>query len=248
MAANPDTRAAAPYAPKWDADPMVLCSRHGRMLSFPTLLLLREPTEADKALLAAPLELGKIRDESMMTVLAGVNFLGALTTAWDPLMFRAASHQAAPKAAPPTDRCILVAPYSRNVNLADRVGFKDRETGVVKPEAVHAAWMRVVTWLQAQEAAQVARDGQANVPMFATEQGYDAPELVLCKLSEVLKQQTEAGEHGYRHALGAIPHARDGSHLGALHDYAVRSPASWTLAQACRTRAAAAPGLLRATA
>jgi hypothetical protein len=250
MAANPDTARAAPtsttpYVPKWDADPVVLCSRRARIIPFPTVLLLREPTAADLQAINAPPELGRVRDESQMTVLAGVNFLGAFTTAWDPLMFRAASAQAAPRSAPNTDHCILVAPYCRNGDLSKRPGFFDRDTGRVRTEAVHAAWLRVLAWLRTREAAQVERDGQANVPLFVAEQGYDAPEFVQCRLSEVLTQRSESGQHAFQHAQGAVLHSKDGAHLGALHDYAVRTPTGWTLATACRQRAMAAPNLMR---
>lgn len=249
MAANPDTARVAPYVPKWDPDPVVLCSRRSRIIPFPTVLLLREPTEADKQAIMAPLELGKVRDESQMSVVAGVNFLGTLTTAWDPLMFRAPSSQAAPRSAPSVDHCVLVAPYSRNVNLDKRAGFADRDTGRIKAEAVHAAWMRVLDYLRSCEEAQIKGPaGQANVPLFTPEQGFEAPEFVVCKLSEVLTQRSEAGTHAYQHAQGAIAHAKDGSHLGALHDYAVRTTTGWTLAVACRARAMAAPGLMRRTA
>ena len=251
MAANPDTaRASAaqtpPYAPVWDRDPIVLCSRRSRVIPFPTVLLLREPTEADRRVLDAPLELGKVRDESHMTVVAGVNFLGAFTTVWDPLMFRTGSAATAPKAAPLADRCAIVAPWSRNVQLETRPGFKDRDTGVVKPEAIHAAWLRVLAWLRAQEEAQIAGvEGRANVPLFTAENGYDAPEFVQCPLSAVLAQRGETGGHAYQHAFNAIPHAKEGGHLGALHDYAVRVPTAWPLVTACRARATAAPALMR---
>lgn len=251
MAANPDpARAPAqPYARKWTQDPMVLCSRRARIIPFPTVLLLREPSESDRAAIAAPLELGRSRDESHMTVVAGVNFLGAFTTAWDPVMVRAGSAQQAPKSPPPADHCIIVAPYSRNVNLDKRPGFIDRETGLLRPEAVHEGWLRVVAWLRAQEQAQIdGPTGQANVPLFTTEPGFDAPEFVLCPLSEVLSQRTDAGRHAYAHAQAALPHAKDGAHLGALHDYAVRVNTGWTLVAGARARAAAAPALMRQTA
>lgn len=244
MAANPDP--APKYTPKWDADPVVLCSRRSRIIPFPTLLLLRQPTEAEARAIAAPPELGKVYDTGHMTVDAGANFLGAMTTAWDPQAFRAASSQAVPRGAPSVDHCILVAPHSRSINIERRAGFVDRDTGLVIPSAVHAAWMRVLDWLRAQEAAQIAGPaGQANVPLFTAEQGYDAPEFVVCKLSEMLSQRTEAGQHAYQHAHGAIPHAKDGAHLGALHDYAARTTTGWTLAVACRARATQQPGLMR---
>lgn len=248
MAANPDTARAekpAPYVPTWDKDPVVLVSRRARIIPFPTVVLLREPTEADRRVIDAPPELGKARDESMMTVLSGVNFLGTLTTAWDPALHRAPSHQEAPRAAPSTDRCLLLAPASRTVNLATRPGFVDRESGLLRPEAVHAAWTRVLAWLRAQEDAQIAGpEARANVPLFTPDQGHDAPEFVVCRMSELLTQRTTAGAHAYQHAFGAIPHAKHGAHLGGLHDYAVRTPTGWTLVAACRARAQHVPALL----
>lgn len=246
MAASPDpARSTAPYTPRWDPDPVVLCSRRSRIIPFPTLVLLREPTDADRKALEAPPELGKLRDEGQMAVAAGVNFLGTLTTAWDPAMYRAPSSQAAPKSPPNLDRCLLVAPSSRNVQLDKRPGFVDHETKLVKPEAVHAAWTRVLNWLRAEEQRQIdGPEGRANVPLFVAEQGFDAPEFVVCRLSEVLSQRTTTGGHAYQHAQGAIAHAKHGGQLGALHDYAVRTQTGWTLAVACRARAAAAPSLL----
>lgn len=241
--------AQVPYAPKWDPDPLVLCSRRSRVIPFPTALLLRAPTAAELAAIDAPPEAGKVRDESYLTVLAGVNFLGTWTTAWDPGLHRAASSQAAPRGAPANDRCILVAPYSRNAVLERRAGFVDRETGILMPEAVHAAWLRVLEWLRGRERAQVEGPaGQANVPLFLPEPGFDAPEFVLCRVSEVLSQRTQDGSHGYAHVHAAVEYTKDGAHLGALHDYAARTTTGWSLALACRARAVRAPSLVQRTA
>jgi len=228
-------------APEWDKDPIVCVSARERDLSFPASLLTREATPADIAKWTGA-DLMAARNEHTFRLCAGVNFLGTFTTQW---RLRDVQSQAqAPKAAPSPDECGIIWPSSRADGVINGAPmFKFPESRALNPAAIHAGWMRVLAYLRAQEAARAADTGAAPLVLFAPDNGHDAPQVILCRLSEVLTQRTTLGQQAHPHMVNAIKWAKDGAHLGALHDYAVRSPSAWNIAEACRIRAAHAPRL-----
>lgn len=240
--AKPDpSNEAPPNSPEWDRDPIVCISARERDLSFPAAVLTREPTEADIAKWTGA-DLMAARNEHTFRLCAGVNFLGTYTTAW---RLREVQNQAlAPRGNPPADECFTLWPSSRAdavINAAPM--FKFPETRLLNPEAVHAGWMRVLAYLRSQEAARAADTGAAPLVLFSADNGYESPQVIVCRLSEVFTQRTLAGQQAHPYMVNAIKWAKDGQHLGALHDYAARSQSAWNIAEACRVRAAHAPRL-----
>jgi hypothetical protein len=231
-----------PVSPEWDRDPYVIASRRARNIAFPAILLLRDPTEEERAKWKDAT--GMERGDATMRIEAGVTFLGALTTQW--MLQSADSHAKAPKSAPPADVCSLIWPAGTSDNtIKNAAAF--RCTGApesIDPAKVSAAWRRVLEYLRAEEARVIERDGNPSGALFTAVSGFDAPEMVVCKLSEVLGQKSSAGQAGHQHLSNAIAWAKNGRHLGALHDYAVRTPGAWSIVESCRARAIRAPSLV----
>lgn len=236
----------APPAPSfaWTRDPVVLVSRRIRDLAFPGALLVRDPTPADLARWRDVNSRTSNVAEHKVRVLAGVTFLGAYTTAWS---LRAVPGPGqAPRSAPAPDTLAVVQPDSRTAaGILMGAQFQDRETRRVDPAKVHAAWLRVFRWMETEDARTdlpAGGDG-LRVRLFTPADGHDAPEMAIMRLSEVLRVTTEAGRHAYPVVVNACRWHKDGNHLGALHDYAVREPAAWPLVTEVRARLARAPGL-----
>lgn len=240
--AKPDPSSdTTPNSAEWDRDPIVCVSARERDISFPAALLVRAPTDADVAKWNGD-SLTAARNDQRFRLAAGVNFLGTFTTQWR--LRDIPSQNAAPKLAPSPDHCAVIWPSSGadgTINAAPV--FKFPGTMTLNPAAIHAGWMRVLDYLRAQEARHAADTGQAPLVLFAPASGHEAPQVIVCRLSEVLTQRTEAGQQAHPHMTNAIKWAKNGAHLGALHDYAVRNPSGWNIAEACRQRAAHAPKL-----
>lgn len=225
---------------EWTRDPLVLVSRRIRDLSFPGALLLRDPTEADLRRWRDTNSRTNNVNEHKVRVLAGVTFLGALTTAW---ALRAVTGPGqAPRSAPADDALILVRPTSSADGLLNGHQFVDRDTRKVVPRLVHEAWLRVMRWLE-REDVEGARERGERPLIFGAADGHDAPECMLVPLSEVLRQSTEAGRQAYPAVVNSFRWHKDGRHLGALHDYAVRDAAAWPLVDGMRQRLGKAPSL-----
>lgn len=223
-----------PFA--WESDPTVLVSRRSRILMFPQALVERTPSAAEVAAWYAP-DAGahRTRSEQMLSIHAGVTFLGAYTTSWD-YLHTTPGH--APTGAPRPDKCLLVRPMTK-VELTDpRSGNVDPETRRLIPAKVRAILHRIVGYLKDQKLSG-AHD------LFTAPDGFDAPELMLLPLSEVIEQRTERGQQAHAMVINTIPHLRrDPQHvatpLGALHDYALRARHNRgaAIVAACRTWAA----------
>ena len=240
-----DESDAPPPAPAftWTRDPLVLVSRRIRDLAFPGTLLLREPAAEDLKRWRDPNNRNSNVAEHKVRVLAGVTFLGAYTTAWS---LRAVDGPGrAPRSAPPSDALSLVQPESRTAGgILSGGQFVDRESRKVDPAKVHAAWLRVFRWMETEDARTDGGEADAlRLRLFARDDGHEGPELALVRLSEVLRQSTEAGRAAYASVVNSFRWHKDGRHLGALHDYAVREPAAWPLVMGIRERLGRAPAL-----
>lgn len=246
MAHAPQTSIPSTDSPPyfgWDADPVVVVSRRPRVVSFPGILLEREPTASDLKMLRN----GQNRSmpgEQRLTISGGVTFLGAHTTAF---ALRAVPGPGqAPRGAPPEGDLRIVVPETTASNDLQRgVRVVDRESRRVVPARVHEALLRVLDWLRREE--EHLRDEKGVQPiLFTADDGFDpeGPEVAVMPLSEVFEQRTDRGRHAYAATQKNIAWAKNGTHLGALHDYAVRNPGGWLLAQEARARVQRAPGLL----
>lgn len=245
-AAPDDADAPLPPAPSfaWTRDPLVLVSRRIRDIAFPGALLVRDPTPADLARWRDPNSRTSNVAEHKVRVLAGVTFLGAYTSAW---ALRAVPGPGqAPRSAPAPDSLLIVQPDSRTAaGILSGGQFMDRDSRRVDPAKVHAAWLRVFRWMETEDARTdlPAGDDGLRLRLFSPADGHDAPEMAIMRLSEVLTMTTEAGRHAFPATMNACRWHKDGPNLGALHDYAVRTPASWPLVTEIRARLAKAPGL-----
>lgn len=223
-----------PFA--WDPDPIVVVSRRNRILHFPGALLSGPVSEDQRARWFAPPEglaasapgLLRNQDQRDLELNYGATFLGVCTSAWK---YRAADDRNAPRGAPPDADRVLIEPAGRHARpILTGPAFKDPETGERRPDLITAAWLRVLAFLRD------ARN-EAAAALFTAPDGYDAPEIVVLPLSEVLKQTTEVGRLAYPLVLDAAGRSRNLAHLGALHDYAVRERSASAITAACRRRA-----------
>lgn len=238
-AASPSDQPAASF--EWTRDPVVAVSKRTRNLTFPSSLLLREPTDAERARWKD----GDRRDPvptSTFTLYAGVTFLGAMTSVF--ALRDVAGPGQAPRAAPPESAMLIVAPTGNAGGVFTSGPFTDRETRKVVPALVHAAWMRVMRWLEADDKVTAEKRTSGLPLLFTAGDGYDAPEVAVLRLSEALTQRTDAGRLAYPAITSSIKWAKDGGHLGALHDYAVREVAAWPLVGDIRARVGRVPSLL----
>lgn len=235
---------------RWEKDPLVVVSRRKRNIAFPLAVLLRQPTEADVHAWEQPP--GKdfheqstaisARNDRQLTLEAGVTFLGCYTTAWT---LRGIQEQRQyPKAAPEPDTLILVSPASsaRDHVLGARSPSWDREAQRIDAFKVSAGWERVLKYLHAAEDRTHARDPSTQ-RLFTADDGFETPEVAVLRLSELLNMSTDAARAVHPYVMTAIPWAKNPEHLGALHDYAVRSASGWLVAGECRKRAHTAPTL-----
>lgn len=220
--------AADPFA--WDPDPVVVVSRRSRIFHFPAALLVAEPGDDLRKKWLAEDSLPRDRREVQVTLNLGVTFLGCRTSAW---AYRKFDGQA-PRNPPPDEQRVLLEPQGPQAREMIKGGaFLDRETGRRRPDLVRAAWTRVFDYLRADE--------NPTSEFFRAPDGFDAPEVIVCRLSELLAQTTEAGRNAYSHALAGAARCKDLAHLGALHDFAFRERRAAAIVTACRARALAVP-------
>lgn len=232
--------APSPFVLRWDPDPEVVCSRRTRDLSVPAALLMREATKAELERWASPEDMSMVARVTVR-LNAGANFLGAGVTQW---LYRGLTSYSQVKGTPGPESVVALWPKSSEDNtISSAPRFKGRDSNAVDPEKVCAAWKRVLAYLEAQEKQSLERDGHAPLTLFTPLAGYDAPELVVCRVSELFSLRTVDGQHAQPHVMGSIKWAKDGRHLGALHDYALRHPGGGPIALACQQRLQGAPGL-----
>jgi hypothetical protein len=230
-----------PASFEWTRDPVVLVSRRPRNIAFPGGLIHREPTAADLKAWRDP-NARNVISEHKLTLWAGVNFLGALTSAW--ALRSVPGPGQAPRSPPADGDMMVVTPDTTASALLRGPAFVDRETRRVVPARVHAALLRVVEWLRGEE-KHLERERGVQPLLFTADDGFDpeGPEVALLPLSEVFSQRTDRGRYAYAAAKAGIKWAKSGAHLGALHDYACRDPSAWLLAQDARERLGRAPSL-----
>lgn len=230
MARQDETQPRDPWAWQHPEHVMVLVSKRMRNVQFPRALLDRDATPEQMAKWLAPTSTAAERNEATLNINAGVTFLATWTSAW---AYRdAASPSQVPKGAPQEAAMVLVVPPATG-NLSAR-DWKDRDSGRPNPQVQHAAWRRIVEYLKARGAA--LREA-GDFDMWTADDGAEGPEVMLIPLADMLGRKTDAGRQAEAATLAAIPWCRESAHLGALHDYAARSPGSWNIATACRARA-----------
>lgn len=226
--------------PAWDPNPLVVVSRRNRNFLFPAAVLLRDPTPEDLLRWYGPKADPAERAEQTVTVLAGITFLGAMTTCWKLKDIRNASEapqDAKGRPVPPSyDSCLLVNPENSTRNSFDLPQFRDRATRAILGPKVHEAWKRVFAFLKTRDEEQTK---QGQLGLWATAGGYDAPEMMLMPLRDALEHRTDLGQQAYGITLAAIPWVRNATHLGALHDHACHHAQAWPLVEAARKRIAA---------
>ena len=238
-----DTADAPTLSPAWDRDPVVVASRRPRVMYFPGKVLLGDPTPADLKRWSGGDSTGMDRGDVAVRIEAGITFLGAFTTQW--ALRGVASMAQAPKSAPGHDLCSVLWPTGGADNtIRNAQAFKVPDTKEMNPAAVNAAWLRVFRYLRDQEKRVLAESGEPSLALFTTLDGFDAPEIVITKLSDILGQKTQEGQWAHPHLSNAIAYAKNGRHLGALHDYAVRTPGAWSIVESCRAQAVRRPGLV----
>ena len=235
----------APDAPpsfEWDNDPTVVVSRRPRNVAFPGGLIFREPTAGDLKAWRDP-NARNAATEHKLTLGAGVNFLGALTSAWS--LRGVPGPGQAPRSAPPDTELMIINPETTASAMLRGPGFIDRDSRRVVPARVHAALLRVLNWLKDEE-KYLMRERGVKPHLFTADDGFDpeGPEVAVMPLSEVFGQRTDRGRYAYTAAKAGIKWCKSGAHLGALHDYACREPAAWLLAQDARERLGRAPSLV----
>jgi hypothetical protein len=235
---------------KWDADPIVVVSRRPRTLIFPQPLLAREASEQELAKWALgavdkhgdPLRASD-RQESTLTINAGITFLGSWTTCWKLLNVEDASK--APRdgrdrpLAPSYDSCVLVYPVTKARTVFDQPAFRDPATRAIIGKQVHSAFKRVFEHLQLRDMELSQSTGELG--LFTAPPGYDSPEIMVMPLKDVFSQKGKEGQWAHQHMTQSLKWFKDATHLGALHDYAVRFPGGWNTAMLCRDRARAWP-------
>jgi hypothetical protein len=203
----------------WDPDPLVLVSRRPRILYFPKVLASRDPTPRDYEAWRSQESTTLRRQEEQLAVGAGVTFLGTYTTSWADLETRPGHATRTPDPA----KMLLVEPFSRARDAIASQANKDPATGRLIPAKVNAIYRRILAHLRKE-----AEDGRAGtVNPWEPMDGFDAPELMLVRLSEMFTQRTDAGQQAHATTFATIRHLRRNPHeavtpLGALHDYAIR--------------------------
>lgn len=226
--ANPAVAPADPFA--WDPDPVVLVSRRHRALYIPSGVLRGEPTPAQVKAWTDPAALSTARDERHVSLLAGVNFLGAFTSSW---LYRLHDGRAAPQGPPPVDSCVLLWPSTNGSDLvtSPRSGNVDRETGRLRPDKVREVVERVLAYHR-----QHMSGGDEN--LWAADDGFDAAEFVMMPLSQIFAQASPEAAGAHTTIVQSIRHLRRtrevAAVLGALHDYAVRARNGAAIMAECR--------------
>lgn len=238
MAQGKDTPASpVETAPLWDSNPLVLISKRNRNFYFPGSLLLKEPTQEDLAAWTSRESRSIDRDEKVVSILAGVTFLGCWTSCWEllgvPDPSSAPRAEKGKSAAPPHDKCVLVFPDSNAGDAFERPQFRETYSRALIGSEVHKAWKRVFKYLKDRDSEAVKR---GELGLWTPVGGYDCPEVQILPLQDVLEARTEEGQKAIRYVLDAVKFHRNSAHLGALHDYAVRHPRAWDIVTAARVR------------
>lgn len=244
----------AVYVPAWTANPIVVVSKRMRNLNFPAVLLARDATAEElEAWRKGPTDIAAPRlPVFTLTLNAGVTFLGALTTQWKYLDVN--NRQSAPRNPPNVDDCALLMPTS-NANSQilnkDDPQFKARDAEgrpnheLTDPNRIAEMWVRVLGYYQAEEEAQLKAGAYVGAPLFRAMRGFDAPELTVGYLADFLASKGEAAREAYPYLAANVRGTRDGAHLGALHDYAVRAERGWDFVVKAREVLHMRPGLAR---
>lgn len=222
---------ADPFA--WDRDPMVVVSRRHRVIMYPAALLTREMTADEVAAhFAPPTTPNDVhqRDEKMLALYAGVNFLGAHTSVWH---YQKHAERNMPQGAPPESALKLVWPFTTGHAVVSdvRSGNVDRDTNRLRPDRVRAVLERIVAFSKAHRHPQ-------DADLWSASDGFDAPELQVLRLSELFDRRTQAANHAAATASISIKHHRrtpeSATLIGALHDYAIRDRQGSALLAECR--------------
>ncbi len=231
----------APFRLAWDPDPLVVCSRRTRNLSVPSVLLIRDATQKELAEWANPTGMS-LPSRVTITLNAGATFLGAAVSMWH---FRALqSANQVPKGPPPDGALAVLWMKSSEDNMIKTAPrFKGGDTQDLDPAKVCAAWCRVMEHMHNDERRALEQNGHAPVTLFTPQNGFDAPEVVVCRVSSLFTMQSVEGQHAQPHVMSSIKYMKDGRHLGALHDYAIRHPGGNVIAMECQKRLLHAPGL-----
>lgn len=225
---DPDQTPADPFA--WDPDPLVLVSRRNRALYFPGALLRGEATPEQVKAWTNPEALSTSRDEKHLALFAGVNFLGAFTSSW---LYRQHDGRSAPQGAPPLDMRVLLFPDTngRDVLMRPSTGIVDRDTNRLRPDKIRETIGRVLDYHRKH-----LSHGDDN--LWAADDGFEAPELVLMSLSQVFSQAGPAAADAHTTAVQSIRFLRrtreSAAIIGALHDYAIRSRSGAAIVAECR--------------
>lgn len=217
-----------PFA--WQPDPVVVVSRRNRVLAYPADLVKGDPTPEQVKRWTNPEARAEHRNDKMLALIAGVNFIGCRTSSWAYLHTQQGQQ---PQGPPQDSQQVLVWPQmSQHADISNpRSGNVDRETGRLRPDKVQAIVMRILDYIQA----------RVQPDLWTTPDGYDAPELMMMPLSQVLQQKGDAGQQAHEVAHKAI----SGQYLrrmpievmtplGALHDYAMRIRGGAGIVTVCR--------------
>ena len=255
MAQTPTTAdKPAPYVPAWTADPWVVVSKRMRNLNFPAVLLTRDPTKEElEAWRKGPTDVTAPRVPTFtLTLSAGVTILGALTTQWK--YIDVADRRTRPHNPPNVDDCALLIPAS-NANpqmlnkddpmfkARDAQGRPDHE--VTDPNRIADMWRRVLGYFKSEEAHAMEAGVYVGAPLFRAMRGFDAPEMTVGLLNDFLIGKGDAEREAFPFMASNIRGTRDGAHLGAFHDYCVRSDRGWDFVMKAREVLHMRPGLAR---
>lgn len=232
-----DDRPVAPTPPTdpfaWDPDPLVVVSRRGRIVMFPADLLREEPSDEQvKSWTTWKETRAEERDEKQLVFHPGVNFVACRTSAFH-YLHHAANVVAGSTAPPPPDalRTVALATTGADLLAGPMSGNLDRDTGKVRPDRLRAAFERVLAFLQTHRAPR-------SPDLWNPPNGFDAPELMLLPLSEVLTGKTEQGQQAkniVETTLQSFRRTNDAALIvGALHDYAIRSRPAANIMAECR--------------
>lgn len=254
MAPNDKTEKPAVYVPAWTANPWVVVSKRMRNLNFPAVLLTRDATNEElEAWRKGPTDVTAPRIPTFtLTLFAGVTILGAMTTQWKYLDVQ--DRRTRPHNPPNLDDCtLLTPPSSANPQIfnKDDPAFKARdEQGrpdheVTDPGRISDMWRRVLGYFRDEEALAMSSGVYVGAPLFRAPRGFDAPELTVGLLSDFLTSKGDAEREAFPFMASNIKGTRDGAHLGAFHDYCVRSDRGWDFVLKAREVLHMRPGLAR---
>jgi len=254
MAPNDKTEKPAVYVPAWTANPWVVVSKRMRNINFPAELLARDATKDEvEAWRKGPTEVTAPRVPSfVVSICAGVTFLGALTTQWKYLDVQ--GRQQRPHNPPNVDDCMLIIPASNanpQILNKDNPMFKARDAEgrpdheVTDCNRIADMWRRVFGYFKSEEEHALKSGVYVGAPLFHAMRGFDAPEMTVGLLGDFLTSKGDAEREAFPYMASNIKGTRDGAHLGAFHDYCVRSDRGWDFVGKAREVLHMRPGLAR---